>query len=1494
MAHIKQVQVGQTSYLIEPTLYITPSLSDGVYSSSLADFALDVGVAIQVQFTDTNPADAQLKINDDTQYIYYNGNKIAASTFKTNHTYTLVYDGTQWQVVGDIDTDTIYTHPTTDGNLHVPATGTTNNGKFLKAGSTAGSVSWQSITKEDITNFPTSMTPTTHTHGNIQNNGTLQTNDITIADGDKLVITDASDSNKIARASISFDGSTATKALTQKGTWETFNNYSHPTGNGNKHIPSGGSSGQFLGWSSQGTAAWVNNPNTDITVKQTSNTTDTNAHPLLASAQTSPTSGTAYEAIYNTNIKIIPSTGALYATKVYSGGNEVLTSFTETDPTVPSWAKASSKPSYTASEVGALPSNTVVNKVKQTAKTNDVAYKLLLSAGGGTSISSGSDYEAVYYTGLTFNPNSKTLSINNGTDTGTLTATEYSGKAATAGNADTVNNLTVQTAVPANAVFTDTTYSAGTGLSLSDTTINHSNSVTEKTTYPSTATTASANGGTIIVRDIKYDAQGHITASTDRTITLSQTTYSTFVKSGSSAAAGLVPKPATTAGTTKFLREDATWKTAVTSIKIETSSPLTGGSATATTTTGTYTIGFSNQAHNTVLAGPSATNAANGAPTFRSLVIADLPVGTTSNDVAAGDHNHDSTYLTAVGYDSENKKIYYTKNNTNTDVITFGSNAFNSTAYLPLSGGTMTGNIHLDTDSSGDTTIDGVILLQNSGTKVIQLLRNSSNWGLALGWDNATHITDTYLPGIGYHNTENTISIVPYSTNISPWGRTVGLSIGAANMKFENNVVAHAGNVSTGDSNGQIKIAGVNVTVKNISDLAYIAKGSGSTKFLREDGTWQTALTAHQNLSAYAPLASPALTGTPTAPTATNGTNTTQIATTEFVNNTLAYANAMTFKGTLGTGGTITALPDSHEAGDTYRVITAGTYADMYCEVGTLIICITDGTTALNTDWTSVETNEDGSVIGPASSTDAHIAIFDGASGRIIKDSGFTIATSVPSDAVFTDVNVTATANTATTFYLIGSSSSSTATGTMLKSKDIYYTSTNTSGSRYSWLILGNTTKTSSSGGREGRIRLYGDVATYYMNLVPATGLTANQTITFPNKTGTLITGTTTTTANAIAIYSDTTATLANSTATIDSSGNITATSFIGDVTGNADTAAALETGRTLLVNLESTSASSAFDGTANITDIGVSGQLPIANGGTGVSSFTDSCVIIPSTTNNIQQLISSGLKITGTQGNNITLEPDTASKTMTIKSSTGAMTIATTSGALDIKTNSSTANKGNITLKTTGTKGTVSIESNKESVSISSGTSTSITAGTNISITSESSGAITITSGHSLSLSSDSSQDLSITSANDVILTDGSSKIAKLTGTAFQPGTDQSVDLGTSSIKWGKLYVGTAETYGDEYTPIYWNDGIPTEVAVVQEYTFSIASASTTAVIAPTNTNKAKSIITEIVVDSGIEYLNGPISWDVPTTGTNKDKIVLTTTATSGAVSGYILVSIG
>lgn len=48
-----------------------------------------------------------------------------------------------------------------------------------------------------------------------------------------------------------------------------------------------------------------------------------------------------------------------------------LTNFTETDPTVPEWAKAASKPAYTASEVGAA-TMTEVNSAIQTAIGNAI------------------------------------------------------------------------------------------------------------------------------------------------------------------------------------------------------------------------------------------------------------------------------------------------------------------------------------------------------------------------------------------------------------------------------------------------------------------------------------------------------------------------------------------------------------------------------------------------------------------------------------------------------------------------------------------------------------------------------------------------------------------------------------------------------------------------------------------------------------------------------------------------------------------------------------------------------------------------------------------------------------------------------------------------------------------------------------------------------------------------------------------------------------------
>ena len=95
----------------------------------------------------------------------------------------------------------------------------------------------------------------------------------------------------------------------------------------------------------------------------------------------------------------------------------------------------------------------------------------------------------------------------------------------------------------------------------------------------------------------------------------------------------------------------------------------------------------------------------------------------------------------------------------------------------------------------------------------------------------------------------------------------------------------------------------------------------------------------------------------------------------------------------------------NYKAGWLYSVQEAGTYAGNTCEVGDLIICIKDyaSGSAANSDWAVLQANLDGAVTGPASSVAAHVVVFDGTSGKRIKDSGFTIAANVPANAKFTD-----------------------------------------------------------------------------------------------------------------------------------------------------------------------------------------------------------------------------------------------------------------------------------------------------------------------------------------------------------------------------------------------------------------------------------------------------------------------------------------------------------
>lgn len=87
----------------------------------------------------------------------------------------------------------------------------------------------------------------------------------------------------------------------------------------------------------------------------------------------------------------------------------------------------------------------------------------------------------------------------------------------------------------------------------------------------------------------------------------------------------------------------------------------------------------------------------------------------------------------------------------------------------------------------------------------------------------------------------------------------------------------------------------------------------------------------------------------------------------------------------------------------------------------------------------------------------------------------------------------------------------------------------------------------------------------------------------------------------------------------------LAATNFKGHLAGNADSATKLSTARTVQTNLASTTSAS-FDGSANVTP-GVTGILPVANGGTGASSLAN-ITVGKATTSNTATTANSAAKL--------------------------------------------------------------------------------------------------------------------------------------------------------------------------------------------------------------------------------------------------------------------------
>lgn len=162
-------------------------------------------------------------------------------------------DGTT-ETINTQDTNTTYgnfkgaTASADGGSGLVPAPTKGNEGKYLKADGT-----WGTPANTTYADMKGATSSTAGTHGLVPAPAAGKQSQYLRGDGTWATPTNTtySDATQSAHGLMSVDDK---KKL--DGIASGANNYVHPTSSGNKHIPSGGSAGQILRWSAEGTAIW--------------------------------------------------------------------------------------------------------------------------------------------------------------------------------------------------------------------------------------------------------------------------------------------------------------------------------------------------------------------------------------------------------------------------------------------------------------------------------------------------------------------------------------------------------------------------------------------------------------------------------------------------------------------------------------------------------------------------------------------------------------------------------------------------------------------------------------------------------------------------------------------------------------------------------------------------------------------------------------------------------------------------------------------------------------------------------------------------------------------------------------------------------------------------------------------------------------------------------------------------------------------------------------
>ena len=248
---------------------------------------------------------------------------------------------------------------------------------------------------------------------------------LTGSDGSTTSVTDSDTNTTYSTATTSANGLMSSSDKAKLDSIVTgANAYTHPTTSGNKHIPSGGSSGQILRWSADGTAVWGADNNTTYSDMKGATSSASGTHGLVPA----PASGKQSSFLRGDGTWAVPTDTNTWrplgtTADTACAGNDSRLSNARPASDVYAWAKSSSKPSYSWDEITSKPST-----FSPASHTHNYAGSS--SAGGSATSavkldsSAGSATQPVYFSG------------------GKPVACTY----------------TLGKSVPENAVFTDTVY----------------------------------------------------------------------------------------------------------------------------------------------------------------------------------------------------------------------------------------------------------------------------------------------------------------------------------------------------------------------------------------------------------------------------------------------------------------------------------------------------------------------------------------------------------------------------------------------------------------------------------------------------------------------------------------------------------------------------------------------------------------------------------------------------------------------------------------------------------------------------------------------------------------------------------------------------------------------------------------------------------------------------------------------------------------------------